>query len=342
LLAFALLAAACALALWPEPAHALELRWTAPAACPSQEDVQARIDGLLRAPGKPASSAEQGAHASAKLSALRSGFKLVLTLSGDGLGGTRTLTGKDCAELAETAAFLIAVAIDPSLPGTEPPVVEPPPAETPLVPPPPPPVPPPPPPPPAPRMVERARPFSLQASTFGGAWSAGLPRTQGQLGASVGVALRRLQLELRGSYAFEEGKEGLGRDDLQGGDVPGVLYVSSSGFELAACHLWGARVFGGPCGSLTLVRTHAKAEDFEKNPGGNLLWMSASIAGQVGIRVNRWLEPFIEGGVGGPISKRPSFRVQGSEQQLDGDRYLFYARLGVRFRWQPTRSAVAP
>jgi hypothetical protein len=302
--------------------------------------VQARIDGLLRTPGKPASSVEQSARASAKLSALRSGFKLVLTLRGDGLGGTRTLTGKDCAELAETAAFLIAVAIDPSLPGAEPPAAEPPPPEPAVVPPPPTPVVPPPSPPPAPRVVERARPFSLQAGSFGGAWSAGLPGTQGQLGASVGVALGRLQLELRGAYAFKDAKEGLGTDDPQGG-VPGILYVSSSSFELAACHLWGARVFGGPCGSLTLVRTHATAEDFERNPGGNLFWMSASIAGQVGIRVNRWLEPFIEGGVGGPISERPRFLVQGGDK-LDGDRYLFYARLGVRFRWQPARSVVAP
>jgi len=345
-LAFALPAAACWLALWPQPARALELRWTAPATCPSQEDVQARIDGLLRAPGKPASSVEQGAHASAKLSALRSGFKLVLTLSGDGLGGTRTLTGKDCAELAETAAFLIAVAIDPSLPGAEPPAAEPaPPREPPVVPPPP--EAPPAPPPPAPRTVERPLPFSLQAGAFGGAWRAGLPSTQAQVGASVGVALGRVQIELRGTYVVERIQEGLGRDDSDDTTPPPMtppptLAGKSRSLELALCHLWGTRFFGGPCASVALVRTDAEAQNFAVNYENDPLgWVSAAIGAQGGIRVNRWLESFIDAGLGGPISKRPSFRVKAGGS-MDGERLLLYARLGVRFRWQPARSVVAP
>ena len=344
---YAALVLACLLALWPLRARALELRWTAPATCPSQQDVQARIDGLLRTGGKPASSVEQSAEARAKLSALRGGFKLVLTLRGEGLGGTRTLTGKDCTELAETAAFLIAVAIDPSLPGTAQPVAEPqPPAQPAPPPPPPPPVAPPATPEPAPRtVVERPLPFSVQASGFGGAWWASLPRRQTQLGASVGAAIGRVQLELRGAYALEDIERELGMD-AEGMQSEGTLAVSSISFELAACHLWGTRFFAGPCGSLSLVRTHAFPDGFrEKNDPTTLFWGSASIAGQVGMRVNRWLEPFIEAGLGTPISRRPSFAVQVSGQpprDVTADRLLLFARLGVRFRWQPTRTFVAP
>lgn len=336
-----------AISLWTSGARALELTWTAPAACPSQADVKQRIDTLLEAPGKPATSDAQSASASAKLTSTRSGFKLVLTLHGEGIEGTRTLSGDDCAELAETAAFLIAVAIDPSLPGAAPPSPEP--APTPE----PPPVAPEPAPAPIPPPKAASRevplPFSLQVSGFGGLWHAGLPSLQAQAGGSVGLAFGRVQVELRGAHEF------LAKQALNGGMEPDNIVrqgrrrieSSSVNLELAVCHLWGARFFVGPCGSVAVVRSFARGREFlEDKPDRALFWVTASLAAQTGIRVNRWLETFIEGGAGMPISKRPNFVVLENRapvgEPTTANMFIPYGRLGVRFRWQPTRTVAAP
>jgi hypothetical protein len=333
------------MALWTAQARALELVWTAPAACPSQADVKQRIDALLEAPGKPAASGAQSARASAKLTSTRSGYRLTLTLHGEGIEGTRSLSGNDCAELAETAAFLIAVAIDPSLPGAAPPAPEP--APTPE----PPPAAPEPPapaplPPPKPAPTEVLLPFSLQVSGFGGLWSGGLPRPQTQAGGSVGIATGRVQIEFRGSSDFLARQNVNGGIEQDGMQHTGRFESRSVQFELALCHLWGARFFAGPCGSAALVRSFARGKDFTDNRHDALFWATASLAGQAGIRVNRWLEPFLEGGLGLSISERPRFVVRAAGAQADkptdANMLVPYGRVGVRFRWQPTRTVALP
>ncbi|HYJ10717.1 MAG TPA: hypothetical protein VEX18_16960, partial [Polyangiaceae bacterium] len=166
----------------PITASALELAWTAPTSCPSQVEVQQRIDSLLGP-----SSARTTARATALITATRAGYQLKLTLSG-GVEGSRRLSGKDCNALAESAAFLIAVAIDPSLPGTQP-VPDPPPPPAPPAEEQPPAAPAPTPTPPLPAPLPApTRSAWFHAAGFGGLWRA-LDPVQVQLGGALGAGL---------------------------------------------------------------------------------------------------------------------------------------------------------
>jgi hypothetical protein len=91
-------------------AQPLELRWQAPNECPDRAQVQARVEHLL----------ERGAATSEWLAEARVARKgrrwiLKLSLQHDGRRAARTLQGDDCVTLSDAAAWLIAVAIDPSV-----------------------------------------------------------------------------------------------------------------------------------------------------------------------------------------------------------------------------------
>jgi hypothetical protein len=114
----------------PEPTY--ELRWSAPASCPTQADVIERIEGLLAGGRAP------GVHVAAEAMVERAQDRWALTLRISTASGSRarTVTTESCDELAAVTALLIAIAVEPGLTGglttSAPlPVVEAPPPEAP-------------------------------------------------------------------------------------------------------------------------------------------------------------------------------------------------------------------
>jgi hypothetical protein len=92
----------------PDPLE-LELVWHAPADCPSAAEIEARIRALL--PGDPAGEgvlAVQGA-----VTTTADGVALVLVSTFRGQTEHRELQARDCSELGEATAVLLAVALEP-------------------------------------------------------------------------------------------------------------------------------------------------------------------------------------------------------------------------------------
>ncbi|MEJ7732636.1 MAG: hypothetical protein WKG00_25965 [Polyangiaceae bacterium] len=112
----------------------IELRWSAPSACPDAAGVRAEMDRLLG--GKPSAASGKRLRASAEVFASEAGgWRLKLHTESDGAAGERSLRDDSCTALADTAALILAMAFDPeavaaqaeraraagAAPGTQPP-----------------------------------------------------------------------------------------------------------------------------------------------------------------------------------------------------------------------------
>lgn len=189
----------------PEPTPVrFELQWDAPDACPSGDDVTAAIAEVLGDATAPRQATVQATvRAQAKIEARDDVYALTLQVG----EGNREIVGPSCDELAATAAFLVAIAIDPRVLGRpvptivtrrEPsltPVVPPPIAETPI------------PPTRTPAIIPVASTPEPRARTIaiGGRVAAGIglgpsPRMTGAFAASVGVLGRWFRAEIEGQY----------------------------------------------------------------------------------------------------------------------------------------------
>lgn len=116
----------------PSPAT-LDLRWTAPASCPTADEIRQRYLAMLSAP--PAGLGTMVVDARVDNHGTR--WTLLLVTHFDGGADERTLEAPSCAALADATAMLLAVALEPGLasssstaeaPATEPlvePLVEP-------------------------------------------------------------------------------------------------------------------------------------------------------------------------------------------------------------------------
>ena len=86
----------------------LQLKWSAPSECPTLEQVQNDVSGLLSNP--PGTGGEPVA-ADATIQAKRdAGYVLRLTANGQ----TRVIEGASCQQLAQAAALLLALLVDPA------------------------------------------------------------------------------------------------------------------------------------------------------------------------------------------------------------------------------------
>lgn len=90
---------------------ALELSWSAPPGCPSREaligEIRRLLGGSIENPG--------GVSARAEITARRAGdYRITLALRSDQGERMRDVQAPTCAELADAAALIIALAIDPS------------------------------------------------------------------------------------------------------------------------------------------------------------------------------------------------------------------------------------
>jgi hypothetical protein len=144
-------------ALASSPARAavpLDLKWSAPAECPSAEAVRTEFDRLARLP--PGRTPPRLA-AVAEVEPRGARWHLRLRTMRDGVSGERELEADSCAALARAAPLVMALALgfdvappEPAPPPPEPPKPRPTPKPRPVEAPPPEPAPPPPPPPPPP------------------------------------------------------------------------------------------------------------------------------------------------------------------------------------------------
>ncbi|MCA9656216.1 MAG: hypothetical protein KC501_40300, partial [Myxococcales bacterium] len=90
------------------------LQWSAPAGCPDAAAVEARIAALTA--GRP--EGEGTLEVEGTVSAFEGGFSLRLTTSLRGRTGTRELSARACDDLADSAALVVAVTLDPALSGS--------------------------------------------------------------------------------------------------------------------------------------------------------------------------------------------------------------------------------
>ncbi len=91
------------------PAEGLRLDWQAPAACPDGEALRARVIDLVGAEA----TGRTRLRARAVVRAEAGRWTMALDLLREGGQDRRTLVDRDCRALAEAAALMIAVAIDP-------------------------------------------------------------------------------------------------------------------------------------------------------------------------------------------------------------------------------------
>jgi hypothetical protein len=99
----------------PAPTGSVEFRWDAPAEhCPTEAEVVAQLERLLGGP-----IAEQGERRLAAIARVRreadGHWDLRLWTVAEDVTSERSMSGSDCAVLAEAAALLAAIAIDPSV-----------------------------------------------------------------------------------------------------------------------------------------------------------------------------------------------------------------------------------
>lgn len=89
----------------------LELVWSAPEGCPGEADVLAAVEQLA---GGPDAALERPLRAEARVERTDGGFRLALAWKTATASAVRTVEGATCAEIAQAAAVIVALAADPA------------------------------------------------------------------------------------------------------------------------------------------------------------------------------------------------------------------------------------
>lgn len=278
------------------------LEWTAPAGCPSEDDARGRIAAALGEVDAPTLRAQ------ASITQTEDGmFALALTLGRDGEPpGTRTLEGASCAEVADAAVLVIAIAIDPNAAAAllepeptvpEPPPVPPEPDPEPKPEPDPEPDPTPPPEPTPPREPAthstpgRAAPPSdpsldLGVDTLvqGGAALGVLPSASGMVGVHVALHGSRWRAEVGGTYETPTNTTAPGNSDVGGRfqlwsvDVRGCPVLGRAAVAVPLCLGFRAGQMHG-AGRGSLERADAASPWLGVSFAPTLLWRPPTVAG---------------------------------------------------------------
>ncbi len=221
----------------------LKLRWLAPSGCPSQADVERRVQTLL-----VGHTRQGGRELDARVVVTKetsAPFHAVVTTGSDGRLGTRTLEGESCTAIAIATAVVLVLSLDPSVALTESPadthyeVTRPMPEREQA------------PPPPSPRTA-----LIPYVHAFSGVAIRVLPRASVFLG--LGAGLRRGPWGLEGGAAWAPLQTvGLrypdgARAEIGYWSLPGracYLPVRTRSVDLAACagaafEYWSAQAFG--------------------------------------------------------------------------------------------------
>jgi hypothetical protein len=90
------------------------LEWSAPAECPSHDQVLARVGAFLHG----STATPVGTKARASVSRRGSGWHIDMAIQTADGGGMRSFDADSCESVANTAAFVLALAVDPAHPPT--------------------------------------------------------------------------------------------------------------------------------------------------------------------------------------------------------------------------------
>jgi hypothetical protein len=293
------------LAAEPAAKNNVEFRWDAPAECPSEVEVVAQLERLLGGP-----VADQGDRRLTAIARVRQEsdgrWDLRLWTVTEDETSQRSMSGEDCVVLAEAAALLAAMAIDPSVlargeasaaaveqaeqaetveggepapePEPEPPAVEPPKTE----------------PRPEPPPARRQRRFIVALGANAGISFGDLPGVGPIVRLGVALQWPHARVELEGHYGFlrrarfEDG-ENIGADLRHGMVVArgcGVLQAREAKLEFPICGGLEAGALAGQGVGFTMI------ED------GQLPWVAIDVAVgltwvpirrlAIGLRVEPW------------------------------------------------------
>lgn len=170
------------------------LSWDAPASCPTEDDVRARVSERLED-----GTAIEGRWAIARVRQIDAGWNLRIWVPGDGAPRARSIDAGSCEELADAAVTLVAMTfmappVEEAEPEPEPDLaalVE---AEPPSE------VAPEPPPEPEPQPPPRQRPFVGSVRIDGAVGYRELPGVGGGFAITPALVWRNARLELRGTF----------------------------------------------------------------------------------------------------------------------------------------------
>jgi hypothetical protein len=331
-------------------AQALELQWQAPQACPDRAQVQAQVEHLL---GRAAAAADWVAEA--RIARKGERWILKLNLQHAGRRATRTLQADDCVTLSDAAAWLIAVAIDPSVSapaaasvtastaGTEAaasgstelsvangeksagPVAvangEKPASD---------------------QLPSSGAPASQQSiptndaggtavfagGVFGGLSAAGLAGPAVSLGAQAELRLGALWLGLLLAHDFER------TSTLLPSGV--AAHFSSQELGLQLCMAWGSVLHFGPCMALS-VRLTSASTSANEGRDNSALWATLGPCVQLTYDLFAQGELFLNAGLAVPFTKRPQFEVLQFGEIANAGRVREVGgalRLGVGMHWR--------
>jgi hypothetical protein len=286
------------IALAREP---IGLEWAAPEICPTREEVLARANALL---GQTESS--HGVVARGRIRATEDGFELELETEGaDETRGVRRLRAAQCRDLAQPAALLLALAVDPNVAAGEPatpepspePVVEPP---TPISAEPEPPTASPRPLPPV-EAPERSPAIALRLLVGIVGDLGTLPSAAPGLSGGIGAALGRITVDARGTFLFEQRAEiggGRGGDfTLVTGGVVVCYGLNAEAVVIAPC-------VGAEAGLLSGTGFGVR------DPGsGSALWLAAILGLRGSLSLTEQLGAWVSAELVVPMG-RPDFVLE--------------------------------
>jgi hypothetical protein len=285
----------------------LDLSWSAPPGCPGEGSVGGAVARLLEGSSQSGSRVRVDAVVTQRAG----GWTLTLTTTRDGAVGHRAMKADSCAAVADAAALIIALAIDPVhvvepatvAAGSAPPPPPPPPPSPPAMPPivaPAPPAPPtvaaprPPPPP-------RARPIALGVALAGDVGS--LPAPAYGIEVSAAWVLRRLRLEAYAAYWPAQ----TATVSLPGvfGTLSADVYLADGGvlgcYAVVATPRWRLE----PCAALELGALGASGSGLGVSTPGASFWAAARVDARATLRIADRVALVGGLGVAVPLNRQP-------------------------------------
>jgi hypothetical protein len=184
------------------------------------------------------------------------------------------------------------------------------------------------------RSPEVARRWG-RVATLIGVWNGGLPRSQVDTGARVGLARGLLYGELSADWM-------LPRRDRLDRDAEAQVRFHSFSVGVAGCAafgLWADRVRLGPCARLSVLRTFGSITQITAPRDDRLVWLASTASALFAVRLFSLLELSLEAGAGLPLSRRPRFYVAGRGSVETARLLALQATLGLGVRWQQKSAA---
>jgi len=275
----------------PPPADdlALELAWEAPAGCPDLAGERAEIRRRVGASERPTSAQPVAARGEIRADA-SGGYVLSLRTEVGGIAGERALAGQDCHQLAEAAALVLALLINPMAsaqpaPPAPPPVAPPPPSPS----------------PPAPARQRSGLGLGIDADLAGGV----LPGPAGGLAARLFYqrGLIMAVVEIGGFLPKQKPAPVL----------PGAtasFYRLESALELCAATRPGRRLGGGVCFGGAMVRLYGESAGVSSPGASAAYWFEALLEAAGHVAITSALRLRMAAALHG-LGSRPDFAVLG-------------------------------